>query len=97
MVTQALVAANQTNIATYVDPLFGPVNCTGVNQVKGNQTQESFTCKSTSGLPLLTVSPGQTINYGPGIWLSDFNGSPDQTFAATVSADGMSYSAVATY
>jgi hypothetical protein len=83
----------------YVDSFFGPVHCTGVNQVKNlKPTQESFTCISTSGAPLANVSPGQTINWGPGTWLSDYDKvTLDQSFNATVSADGMSYSAVATY
>jgi hypothetical protein len=85
-------------VATYTDGFFGAVNCTGVNQVKkGTATQDSFTCTSTQG-GLTNVTPGQVINWGPNMWLSDFNGtSLDQTFTATVSADGMSYTAVATY
>jgi hypothetical protein len=85
--------------ATYTDGVFGPVSCTGINQTKsGKQMQEQFTCTSTSSLPLTGISPNQTITWGPNTWLSDFNGtSLDQTFAATASADGMSYTAVATY
>jgi hypothetical protein len=87
---------------SYTDSFFGPVSCTGVHQsqTKGNvtTTQESFTCASTSGIPLTNVSPGQQVTWGPNTWQSDFNHSSlDQTFSATVSSDAMSYTAVATY
>jgi hypothetical protein len=97
------VAGNGTAVthysAAYTDSFFGGVSCTGVHQVKKSQdTQESFTCTSTSGSPLANVAPGETINWGPGTWLSDSDHSSlDKTFKATVSADGMSYTAVATY
>jgi hypothetical protein len=85
--------------ANYTDSFFGPVSCTGVNQQKtGSPMQDTFTCTSTSGGPLSNVSPGQTLTWGAGSWLSDFDGqSLNKTFTATVSLDGMSYSAVATY
>lgn len=83
----------------YTDGFFGPVRCAGIDQAKpGKATQDNFTCTSTSGNPLTNVAPGQTINWGPGMWLSDYDPSNlDTTFTATVSADGMSYTAVATY
>jgi hypothetical protein len=86
--------------ATYNDSFFGPVSCTGVHQVKqGKATQDSFTCTSTSGTTLTNVTPGQPLTlstiYG---WTSDTgNGTYAQSFTGTVSADGMSYTAVATY
>jgi hypothetical protein len=86
--------------ANYTDSVFGPVSCTGQNQTKAKPAvnQDTFTCTSTSGLPLTSVSAGDVINWGPNTWLSDVNGtSLDQTFTATVSADGMSYTAVANY
>jgi hypothetical protein len=84
--------------AAYTDSFFGPVSCTGVNQVKNGNMQDSFTCTSTSGLPLTSVLPGGTVTWGPNMWLSDYNHtSLDTTFTATVSANGMSYTAVATY
>jgi hypothetical protein len=75
---------------------FGWVSCAGVHQVKSSGTTENFTCTSTSG-HLQGVSGGQTITWGAGQWLSDFNQAPATSFTATVSADGMSYTAVATY
>jgi hypothetical protein len=85
---------------SYTDGWFGDVSCTGVHQVKAKQpTQDSFTCTSTTGSPLGVVTPGETLSYPgnyPG-WNSDFDGAFANTFNATVSADGMSYTAVATY
>ena len=85
--------------ATYPDPFFGAVTCTGVHQEKkGKPTQDSFTCTSTTG-GLTNVLPGQALTL-PTIsgWISDTgNGAYATGFNGTVSADGMSYSAVATY
>jgi hypothetical protein len=85
-------------VATYADPVFGQVSCTGVNQVKKSAPmQDSFTCTSTQG-GLTGVTPGQVINWGPNMWISDFDGIHyDSSFTATVSADGMSYTGVAIY
>lgn len=100
----AMAGSNGTTVTQYKTSYndvygFGPVSCSGVHQVKKDgSTQESFTCTSTSGQPLPNVSPGQVINWGPNQWISDFDhASLDKTFTGTVSADGMSYSAVATY
>jgi hypothetical protein len=83
--------------ASYSDPLYGPVNCIGVHQVKAKQPiQDSFTCTSTSGSPLLNSSPGAAVS-APWGWYSDFDGVYTTNLSGTVSADGMSYSAVATY
>jgi hypothetical protein len=83
--------------AAYADPLYGPVSCAGVHQVKkGKPTQESFTCTSTSGSPLTNLSPGGTVT-APWGWYSDDDGAFTTNITGTVSADGMSYSAIATY
>jgi hypothetical protein len=83
--------------ADYTDN-FGTVHCIGVHQLKRNQpTQDSFTCASTNGIALNTT-PGATISTVPGgTWVSDYDGKVAKTFLGTVSADGMSYTAVATY
>jgi hypothetical protein len=86
--------------ASYTDSLFGPVSCTGVDQVKqGKATQDSFTCTSTTGSPLTNAVPGGAVTLPSGYWwTSDFN--PSMTtynLSGTVSADGMSYTAVAIY
>jgi hypothetical protein len=83
--------------ASYNDPLVGAVNCIGVHQVKAKQpTQDSFTCTSTSGSPLQNETPGGAF-VAPWGWYSDFDGTYTQNITGTVSADGMSYTAVATY
>jgi hypothetical protein len=82
--------------APYADPLYGPVSCTGVHQVKGKSTQDSFTCTSTSGSPLANLTPGGAV-VAPWGWYSDYNGAYTTNLSGTVSADGMSYTAVATY
>jgi hypothetical protein len=85
----------------YSDYFFGNVACTGVNQVKAKQpTQDSFTCTSQNG-PFQNVAPGQALTLSTfGGWNSDapgMNAQPGTSFTGTVSADGMSYTAVATY
>lgn len=88
--------------AAYNDPFLGAVSCTGTNHggsVSGSF--DSFTCKSTTGSPLTFYTPNQSLSLNtlPGgyWWQSDFNGHTAQAFTGTVSADGMSYTAVATY
>jgi hypothetical protein len=85
--------------AAYTD-WFGPVSCIGTNHApKGKAAAfDSFTCTSTSGLPLQNVSANESLsqNNVPQ-WVSDFDGSYAKTFTGTVSADGMSYTATATY
>jgi hypothetical protein len=85
--------------ANYTDYYFGLVNCAGAHQVKNGVTQDSFTCTSTSPSGLTNVTPnGQITLANIGGWLSDFDGvSYAKSFTATVSANGMSYTAVATY
>jgi hypothetical protein len=85
--------------ADYADYFFGQVHCVGVHQVKNNKaTQDSFTCTSTNG-PFTTVAPGSQLTLANiGGWISDSgSGQYATSFNATVSADGMSYTAVATY
>ena len=83
----------------YTDPFLGPLNCIGVHQVKTNKlTQDSFTCTSTTGLPLTGATPGGPVTLLPGyIWASDYDGAQTFNFTGTFSADGMSYTAVAIY
>lgn len=84
----------------YTDPFLGPVNCIGVHQVKTNKkaTQDSFTCTSTTGLPLTNATPGQPFTLQPGyIWASDYDGAQTYNITGTFSADGMSYTAVGIY
>jgi hypothetical protein len=94
--------------ASYTDSNFGPVSCAGVHQVGKNFPglgQDSFTCTSTTGLPLTNVVPGQVITFGPNRWFSDyywFAADPrqyvlDTSVEGTVSLDGMSYTAVAKF
>ena len=83
---------------SYADPVFGGVQC--------NETQhaafDTVSCKSTTGLPLTNVSPGQVGSVG---WNSDWTGNPallpshaaTGTLSYTVSADGLSYTGQATY
>jgi len=90
----------------------GPVNCVGVHQTgknfPGTATsggQDSFTCTSTTGLPLTGGAfAGQVIPIGAGGWQSDyffgaFHISVLNTlaFSLIVSADVFSYSGVADY
>jgi hypothetical protein len=95
---------------TYTDPFFGPVSCTGVHQTgknfpgtdngAGTATggQDSFTCTSTSGLPLTNVTPNEALSLAViGGWISDYDGQLANSFAGTVSSDDFSYTAVAGY
>jgi hypothetical protein len=91
--------------SSYIDPVFGSVTCTGVHQEKKGwgQTQDSFTCTAQpAGTPLQNLVPDQIFTVG---WYSDFYALTAQggqlvlalTFNGVVSADGTSYTAVATY
>jgi hypothetical protein len=89
--------------SSYTDPVFGLVTCTGVHQDKQSwgQTQDSFTCTAQpAGTPLQNLVPSQTFTVG---WYSDYyalNSGPlvlALTFNGVVSADGFSFTAVATY
>jgi hypothetical protein len=65
--------------------------------------EDSFTCTSTTGLPLTGLTAGQSLSLATipgGAWLSDFaplGGEAASSFTGTVSADGFSFTAVATY
>jgi hypothetical protein len=95
--------------AVYTDRFYGPVSCTGVHQTGKNfglYGQDSFTCTSTTGGPLPNVSPGQSLTLATtNGWFSDyyyFAVSPATVLFATsltgtVSLDGESYTAVASY
>jgi hypothetical protein len=85
--------------AAYQDPFFGGVSCTEVDHSKNVATPfDSINCSSTTGLPLTNVTPGQIGSVG---WNSDFASGPSAgltgTLNFTVSADGMSYTGIATY
>jgi hypothetical protein len=96
---------------SYADPYFGPVSCTGVRQYGKNWPgtattggRDSFTCTSTSGLPLTNLTPNESMSltgtsgwvvpYG---WTGDFIPVAATTFTGTVSSDGFSCTAVAGY
>jgi hypothetical protein len=97
--------------SAYTD-IFGPVNCVGVHQTgknfPGGATsggQDSFTCTSTTGLPLTGgASPGLVVPLPVGGWVSDYffrafgtvvlNTIPSSLI---VSSDVFSYSGVVGY
>jgi hypothetical protein len=87
----------------YPDPFFGAVTCTGIHKSGGHYGtggQDSFTCTSTTGLPLTNVTPGEKLTLASlpsSTWLSDYNGASAISFSGTVSSDMFSYTAVATY
>jgi hypothetical protein len=95
--------------AFYTDSFFGPVSCTGVHQSGKNVPytygQDSFTCTSTTGLPLTNVIAGQSLSLATfGGWYSDYwnlvtpgSNVLATSFNGTVSGDGFSFTAVATY
>jgi hypothetical protein len=89
--------------AAYNDGFQGPVSCTGTHHAATAKAAafDSFTCTSTTGSPLGFYTPNESLSMstlpaGNG-WWSDFDGALAKTFTGTVSADGMSYTAVATY
>jgi hypothetical protein len=101
-----IVQMTGKNAAVYTDPVFGPVSCTEVhhNAVKTGADNaadfDSITCKSTTGLPLTGVTAGQA-GYTVG-WNSDFPAGRTFDLATgsitlNVSADGLSYTGIATY
>jgi len=96
-----IVQMTGKNGVSYTDPVFGGVHCDEVHHyAKGDAADfDSVTCKSTTGLPLANVSPSQVETVG---WNSDFPAG--RTFdintgsiTLTVSADGLSYTGIATY
>jgi hypothetical protein len=90
---------------SYVDGVMGPVTCAGVHQSGKAYSalgQDSFTCASTTGLPLTNVSPGEVVTAANFPWISDYYKLLGQTvyatsFTLTVSADGLSEMGVASY
>jgi hypothetical protein len=81
--------------ANYVDPFYGSVSCSGVRQIKAKQPmQDSFTCTSTTGSQIGTPGAAVSAPYG---WYSDYDGIYTTSLSATFSADGTSYTGVATY
>lgn len=112
-------AGNGTDVtkytATYTDPQVGPVQCTGVHQNGKNFPdsstglsggQDSFTCTSTTGLPLTNVTPGEVVTLATfGGWISDYFDQPAHgghlifanSLTLTVSSDGLSYAGEADY
>jgi hypothetical protein len=95
--------------AAYTDFFYGPISCAGVHQTGKNfgpLGQDSFTCESTTGGPLPRVTPGQSLTLATtNGWFSDYYYwilSPSSVVFATavsgtVSDDGYSFTAVATY
>jgi hypothetical protein len=101
--------------ATYTDPAVGPVQCNGVHQNGKNFPdspsglsggQDSFTCTSTTGLPLTNVTPNELVTLTTfGGWISDYFAQPlhggnailANRLALTVSSDGLSYGGEAGY
>jgi hypothetical protein len=88
--------------ATYTDPVMGGVTCAGVHKTGTNYnggSMDSWTCTSTTGSPLVGVSPGQVLDIG---WNSDYaplaqKAFPTVTAHLVVSADGMSETGTASY
>jgi hypothetical protein len=90
--------------------LFGAtsaVQCRGVHQVGKSTTAlgtDSFTCTSTTGLPIAGLSPGQSLTQANfGWWQSDYwalTGNPYVVvtdFTGAVSLDGMSFTGIAPF
>jgi hypothetical protein len=96
---QGSKSVTQYKTAAYADPVYGSVSCSGTHHASTATTAafDSFTCKSTNGSQIAT--PGQAVSLPSGYWwTSDFDGqSTTYNFSGTVSADGTSYTAVATY
>jgi hypothetical protein len=101
--TASIVQMTGKNGVSYTDPVFGPVHCDEVHHYANVKTLapdfDSVTCQSTTGLPLPGVTPGQVETVG---WNSDFStrnwGEVNTgSITLTVSADGLSYTGIATY
>ena len=88
--------------SSYNDPVMGPVSCTGVHKDGKNtgftKGTDTWTCSSTTGSPLLNVSPSQVLDIG---WNSDYYAVvgqvPTTNAHITVSLDGMSETGTAAY
>src|SRR5262249_2634475 len=98
--------------ASYTDPYFGPVTCTGVHQTSGKNNQnfglggqDSFTCTAQpAGTALQNVTPNEMLTLSIfGGWYSDYyyyiknQYILASAFNGVVSPDGTSYTAVANY
>jgi hypothetical protein len=83
-----------TGSGTWTDPYM---------PTSGRGGEDSFTCTSTTGLPLTNVTSGESLSLATlpyGIWLSDFiplGAEAASSFTGKVTADGFSYTAVAIY
>ncbi|HYM54227.1 MAG TPA: hypothetical protein VES97_02610, partial [Solirubrobacteraceae bacterium] len=90
---------------------YGAVKCKGKHQTNerkgypGNETEggrDVERCKSTTGKPLVGLTPGETVTLGgwfPGSsgWASDYNGQAASGIEYTVSGAGKSFRLVAYY
>jgi hypothetical protein len=91
---------------------YGPVACKGKHETSaskgypGTATEggrDVERCKSTTGLPLVGLTPGETVTLGEGWfpgssgWNSDYDGQGATEIAYTVSANGKSFKLVAYY
>jgi hypothetical protein len=94
--------------AAYTDQVFGPIICAGVHKVGKNWPgtatsggRDSFACTSTTGSPLLGVTPGEVLEVNG--WQSDYFTLLGIAVVSTrpaiftVSPDGMSFSASVIY
>jgi hypothetical protein len=78
----AFAAAETTSVEygpfTYEDARFGPMECSGKHQTNskkypGTETEggrDKFKCKSTTGVALLNVTPGEPVTFAG--WDSDY-------------------------
>jgi hypothetical protein len=97
--------------AAYDDSIAGPLSCSGVHQTGKNSGvygQDSFTCTSTTGLPLILGWKEGFVAGGPiylpfGSRISDYYAGLDPPqfifggMQGTIAPDGFSFTAVATY
>ncbi len=88
--------------SSYIDPVMGPVSCAGVHK-DGKNTgftlgTDTWTCVSTTGLPLTGPSAGQVFDIG---WNSEYYALigqvPTTNAHITMSLDGMSETGTAAY
>ena len=92
--------------ASYTDHLYGPVTCAGEHQTStrfpGTETtggRDVWRCTSTTGAPLTNAIPRQTVRKNVGSDYFFFVKGVEVTGTAKerISANGMSYRAVAYY
>ncbi len=94
---------------SYVDPFFGPVECTGMHVSTGPTSAitsgyDTFTCVSTVGQLGGGVTGGEVLTLGNPFsgWISDYYGQQGKTvyasaFNGVVWPDGKTYTATAVY